>query len=58
MLCGDFNAGLSGDGTVGVNAGGNSLLDFCQACNLTVLTGRLPGDQPAVASFAARVHTG
>ena len=57
ILCGDFNAHVSGDGGRGLNAAGCSLLSFCDACNLTLLTGVLPGDCPAAPSFAARAHT-
>ena len=58
LLCGDFNALVSSDGAEGLTAAGTSLLDFCEACNLILLTGQLAGDTPAVPSFAARVHTG
>ena len=58
LLCGDFNAHVSGDGAEGLTPGGTSLLDFCEACDLSLLTGKLEGDIPAMPSFAARVHTG
>ena len=58
VLCGDFNALVSGTETQGINAAGTALLNFCEACDLILLTGRLAGDVPAVPSFAARVHTG
>ena len=57
VLCGDFNGHVSGDGTEGLTASGCSLLSFCQACNLLLLTGKLPGDCPAAPSFAARART-
>ena len=58
LLCGDFNAHVSGDGAEGLTPGGTSLLDFCEACDLSLLTGKLAGDVPAMPSFAARAHTG
>ena len=58
LLCGDFNAHVSSDGARGTNAAGSSLLDFCEACDLVLLTGKITGDMPAVPSFAAREHTG
>ena len=58
LMCGDFNACVSEAGSSRVTAAGSALLDLCQACDLTLLTGRLPGDQPAVPSFAQRIHTG
>ena len=56
LLCGDFNAHVSSDGLIGVSVSGCALLDFCNACNLTLLTGQLAGDQPAAPSFAAQAH--
>ena len=57
LLCGDFNAHVSANGIEGVSIAGRSLLSFCEACDLTLLTGKLPGDCPAAPSFAARAHT-
>ena len=58
LLCGDFNAHVSDTGDVGLAASGCSLLSFCEACNLELVTGKLLGDCPAKPSFAARAHTG
>ena len=58
LLCGDFNAHVSDTGNEGLAASGCSLLSFCEACNLELVTGKLVGDCPAKPSFAARAHTG
>ena len=58
LMCGDFNASVSSDGQVGLNAPGRKLIEFCQSCDVQLLTGCLEGDQPAVPSFGERVHTG
>ena len=55
LLCGNlnFNALVSSTGSEGLTAGSTSLLDFCEVCNLTLLTGRLPqaGDIPATCAI-------
>ena len=58
LLCGDFNALVSSNGAEGLTAAGTALLDFCSACNLVLLTGKIVGDMPAAPSFAACVHAG
>lgn len=57
LLCGDFNAKVSVDGASGMSDSGKLLRELCDVCNIALLTGCLAGDQPAKATFAARVHT-